>query len=353
MNEVLGRALLLVFLALVALAVGCGGGDADEPTRIAAVADEAGGGATGETVAGTNVAKPSDPGQANEISFTVDGAGFNGPDSTPAGWTRILLTNQGQLNHHMGLVRLTDGKSAEDLRSTIDADPGGRPPDWALPSGGPADVSPGLTAGVTQELAAGGYALVSYVLGEDEIARVSTEMLRPFTVTPSTDGGEEPTADVVLTIFDFGYTILNTRDLFGTATGKPIDGGARIVKVTNDATRPHEARVAEIEGGKQAKDFPDLYTMRELGGGGGAETGGGGGGLTSTAHPVIKSDGTGPGGPPPGSSIGGVMAIQPGETAYFTADFNPAWHFVYDMTEDPQLLSPYLLRPMLYEFSVR
>ena len=69
--------------------------------------------------------------------------------------------------------------------------------------------------------------------------------------------------------------------------------------------------------------------------------------------PVIKADGTGPGGPPPGTSIGGVMAIQPGETVYFTTDLRPANYLVYNLLEDREMGTSYLMRPMVIEFPVQ
>ncbi len=344
------KTVLLSLAAVGALAAACGGGDSEEPKTLAAQPTAADSGGS-EMIEGTNQAKLADPGQATEIVFSTDGSGFSGPDSTSAGWTRILLENTGQEDQHLGLVLLTEGKTAADLRAFVEEKPTEPLPSWAVQSGGPVDVSPGVTGSVTQELQAGNYALVTYALDENEMSRVTSEMLRAFTVNGSGTAGTEPTPDVTLTISDFDYVIRNTGDLFGQATGKAIDPGSRIVQVNNAGTRVFEARVSRTEPGKQAADFPELYVGRQ--------EMGGGQGMGSTAmgrmlpFPVIKDDGTGPGGPPPGTSIGGVMAIQPGGRAYFAAELTPANYFIYNLLEDVELGTSYLMRPMAIEFPVR
>lgn len=340
----LRRFLLLVPVVLL-LGSACGSGEskeADAPPQ-AGAADES----TGNLIEGTNTAKASDPGLATEVAFTIDEDGVTGPSSTPAGWTRIVLNNQGQKDHHLGLIRLTEGKTADDLAALMKADPDGSLPPWAMPSGGPADVSPSLTGTVTMDLAPGSYALATYVLDGRQVARPGADTLRPFSVTATGAEGRPPTHDIALSMFDHGYNISNTRDRFGLSSGKAIDSGPRIIKITNDGSHAHEARIVELPPNKQAKDFPDLYFMKK------DTQGGFGGAGRFLAVPVIDANGLGPGGPPPGKAVGGTLAILPGETVYVTVNFSPSWHFVYDMLEDVQFGAPHLLRPMLLEYPVR
>ena len=217
-------------------------------------------------------------------------------------------------------------------------------PAWALQSGGPADVSPGLTSEVTLHLVEGNYALVRYVVGKDEVARLSTDGIQAFYVAPSHILGVEPTPDVVVTIFDYGFNVRNTRD-FTDIYSSAIDSGSRIVKVINTGARVHEARLSKTKDGKQAKDFPDFYTTRGVRGGARGDK--------PLPFPVIKEDGSGPGGPPPGVSVGGVMAMQPGEVAYVTLNLEGDFYFLYDMLEDVEIQTSYLMRLMLLEFVVR
>jgi hypothetical protein len=343
---------LMFLMGYLVLLPGCGGQSTEESINVLPSQSKTTGEIDIEKVEGTNVVKPSDPGQVTEVTFFVNESGFTGPSNTPEGWTRILLENSGERDgYHMALIRLTDGKTVEDLNDFLESNPAANLPDWAKESGGPADVSPGVVAKVTQKLEAGSYALATYVLDDNEIARVDTQFLRGIEVTSSSNVGIEPTPDVVLTITDFDYTIRKTSDLFGQAMGKAINPGMRIIKIKNMGTHVFEARISQIEGGKKAHDFSDLYILRqEMGGGqgmGGAAMG------RSLPFPVIKADGTGPGGPPPGTSIGGVMAIQPGGTVYFTADLRPANYFVYNLLEDREMGTSYLMRPMVIEFPVQ
>ena len=342
----MARTILLAIATTVALAAGCGGSELSESSRVASQA-AAVGETGGDFVEGTNVAKEADPGQVAEIVFTVDESGFSGPGSTPVGWTRIVLENNGRQDHHLGLIKLAGDRTVDDLRGFIEDSPLDPLPTWALQSGGPADVSPGLSASVTQDLKQGEYAVVGYALDDDQVSRPALEMLRSLTVTASGTPGTQPTADVILTITDYAYNIRNTRDLFGMSAGKSIDSGPRSVRVTNEGKNVHEARMAEIENGKQAKDFPDLYVWSR------APTGATYYTTPMMPFPVIKDDGSGPAGPPPSKAIGGIMPIQPGETAYITVQLEPAWHFIYSLLEDREFGGSYLMRPMLLEYPVQ
>ena len=188
--------------------------------------------------------------------------------------------------------------------------------------------------------------LQATLLDDNQVSRPVPDMLRSLSVTAADDQGTEPTADVILTIMDHTYNIRNTRTLFGMSTGNSIDSGSRIVRITNEGSHIHEARMAEIENGKQATDFPDLYVESR------APTGGTYYTTPMMPFPVIKDDGSGPGGPQPSRAIGGIMAIQPGETAYVTVQLNPAWHFIYSLLEDQEFGGSYLRRPMLLEYPV-
>ncbi len=337
----------------VVVALSCGGGDGgdeaeEELTRLPAQT-AAGGGDTGDRIEGTNQPLAANPGEATEIAFTADGAGVQGPDSAPAGWVRVLFENKGDSNRHLALIRLTGGKTADDLTALIQQDPKAPLPDWALPSGGPADTSLGVTAVVTQNLQEGSYVWVTYVLGDDEIARPSLDLMRPFEVTASSVPGVEPTGDVVLSILDHDYHVQDTLGGFDRyESGSGLEPGPRIIKIDNESNLVHEARIALIEGGKQSGDFPDLYYMSPKGRPArlGIEA-------PLAPFPVIDDDNKGPGGPPPGTAVGGVMALQPGQVAYVAVELQAGWYFVYDMLEDTEIQAPHLFRPTALEFGVR
>ena len=246
--------------------VSCGSeGEAEEPIRVPAQVSQAGG-QTVDRVEGTNQPLAANPGEATEIVFKVDATGLHGPDSVPAGWVRILLENRGDADQHLALMRLTRGKTIDDLRSSIQQDPNALLPDWAVPSGGPADASPGVTAVVMQNLQEGRYVWVTYVLGDNEIGRPGLDLMRPFEVATSSVAGIEPTADVVLTILDHDYHVQDTRGRFDQyESGSGIAPGPRIIKIYNNSNMVHEARITLIEGGKQSREFPDLYYMSPKG----------------------------------------------------------------------------------------
>ncbi len=180
-------------------------------------------------------------------------------------------------------------------------------------------------------------------LGEDEIARPGVDLMRPFEVTASSTPGTEPTADVILTILDYDYSIRATRDRFGSAA---IPSGPRIIKLANDSKLVHEARISLTEGGKRSGDFPDLYYLEIKGRTAGEIS-------PIAPFPVIDENDKGPSGPPPGTAVGGLMALEPGRVAYLSVELETGWYFVYDMLEDVEFQAPYLFRPTPLEFSVR
>ena len=101
-----------------------------------------------------------------------------------------------------------------------------------------------------------------------------------------------------------------------------------------------------VEGGKRSGDFPDLYYLKSKGRFTGQHA-------PMVPFPVIDEADNGPGGPPLGTAVGGVMALQPGHVAYLSVELETGWYFVYDMLEDVEFQAPYLFRPTPLEFTVR
>ena len=257
----LRRFLLLVPVVLL-LGSACGSGEskeADAPPQ-AGAADES----TGNLIEGTNTAKASDPGLATEVAFTIDEDGVTGPSSTPAGWTRIVLNNQGQKDHHLGLIRLTEGQDRGRSRGLDESRPR-----WVTASMGNAVRRPRRRVTEPDGDRDDGPRARQLPLWRPtsldgrQVARPGADTLRPFSVTATGAEGRPPTHDIALSMFDHGYNISNTRDRFGLSSGKAIDSGPRIIKITNDGSHAHEARIVELPPNKQAKDFPDLYFMKK------------------------------------------------------------------------------------------
>ena len=75
------------------------------------------------------VAAAGSSGGASPVIFVANDYGFAGPDRIPAGVTTIQVLNKGQDLHHIQLLKLQQGKTAQDFRAAMAADPS-RMPAW-------------------------------------------------------------------------------------------------------------------------------------------------------------------------------------------------------------------------------
>src|SRR3954463_11711158 len=101
------------------------------------------------------IAAPSK--KARVVSVTGEDFRFDAPDIIPAGLTEFRFLNKGPSLHHMAILKLTDGKTIDDLRAAL-ANPGPAPA-WVKELGGPNAPDPGLEANATMMLEPGNYAL--------------------------------------------------------------------------------------------------------------------------------------------------------------------------------------------------
>ena len=319
---------------LVALPACGGGGDTEAP----------------EAAKTPKTSKPSigiprelSAGQSHDIAFTTDGVTFTGPASGPAGWTKFALTNQGQDRGHMAIIKLVEGKTVADFTSFIQQNPDSPLPEWALGYGGPGQVEAGATSVAIIQLEEGDYALVRYVTDDTLTSRPDPGSVQPYAVTPSTDAGIAPEVTAHVELFDYGIIVQPAgRDVAGMVTHtSPLDTGFNVVEVVNQGPQIHEVRFLELEKGKDVSDSPGWVMGRESSSGG-----------VPIVRPLpeISEDGTGPSSPPIGKAVGGVMALRPGGTAYFTTDIIQGNYFAYDTLINTETGESMILKYMTRQF---
>jgi hypothetical protein len=96
--------------------------------------------------------------------FTAVDFGFQGPDTLPAGKSKITLKNDGKELHMLALVQLLNGKTFEDAQAFIDKNGiSGKPPSWAKNAGGVKPVKPGDTGSAGVNLEPGNYLMVCFI----------------------------------------------------------------------------------------------------------------------------------------------------------------------------------------------
>ena len=326
--------LLLTVAATVVLSfalVACGG-DGD-------------GGGGGTTAGGAPAAsRTGSAGTATDITFTTDGTTASGPQSTAAGWTKISLVNNGQGLAHLAFVKLNEGKTTADLVAAIQAQPNAHFPEWAVSVGGPGNVGPAGTSNATMKFEEGSYAHLRYVKGENFLSLPDASSVQPFTVAASTDLGTEPTPGTVITAFDFGY-VINPARQSGVTLLAPIDAGAQFVRVDNQGPQVHEIHIVQLPEGKLTSDFPGWVLGQDRTRGGSPRV---------RVLPEGEEDGTGgPTGPPDGVAIGGVAALQAGQTVYFHMDLDQGTYFLYSSLVDSNTGYSQITRRNIHEFPVR
>ncbi len=218
-------------------------------------------------------------GAPNVVTVTATDFRFEAPAEVPAGLTTFKLVNSGPSLHHIQLIKLGEGKTADDFLAALKA--GGPPPRWATVAGGPNPPEPGGTSNATLALEPGNYVMLCFIPSADGIPHMMKGMVRPLTVTGSARAGvAEPAADLVMKLVDFDFQL-----------SQPLKAGRQTLRVENAGVQPHEVAIVRLEPGKEPVDF--------------AKWG---------EHPT---------GPAPGKLFGGVSGIMPGTHAFVEVDLPP------------------------------
>lgn len=219
------------------------------------------------------------PGE-NTVTFDAFDFGFKGPDSIQGGVVKFQINNAGKDIHHAQLIRLLDGKTADDFVAGMKQNPNGPMPGWVKFVGGPNAVIPGGRATAIMDLEPGHYLITCLIPDPKGVLHLTHGMTQPLTVTAPPAKVPEPKADFTVTLNDFNFSL-----------SKPITAGKHTVKVVNNGTMPHELVLLHVAPGKKAADFGHF-------------------------DPAA-------GGLPPGKFIGGVVGIEKEMDVYFEANFIP------------------------------
>lgn len=235
---------------------------------------------------------------------------FQAPDSIPAGWTTFRLINDGQALHHVAIARLDSGKTMADLQAALQ-NPNAPPPKWLVEVGGPNAPNPKAETNATLNLAAGNYVLLCFVDAPDHVPHVAKGMVRPLTVTASASQGVAPTADIVISLTDYAFTVKSGA----------LTAGKHTIQVVNDGPQVHEIEILKLAPGKTVKDFGAW---------------------------LVKAEG-----PPPASALGGVAPVAKGGSNYYTVDLTPGNYAALCFIPDAKDKKPHLEHGMIKEFTVQ
>jgi hypothetical protein len=260
--------------------------------------------------AGTGQPVGEPRGGERSVVFVAHDYGFTGPDRLSAGLTTVRIVNEGQDLHHIQFVRLLQGKSADDFRAAVAADPG-RLPEWVQYAGGPNAHLPGSQASATVNLTEGDYVVMCWIPDKNGVPHVALGMQKALFVR----GGKPtkvsaPKASLTIKQVDYQFVL-----------SKRIEAGTHTIEVMNHGTQPHEAVVVKLAPGATVKD-------------------------------VIASFEPGAAGPPRGELVGGITGIEKGERVQFTGEFEPGRYGLICFVPDSASGRPHFLHGMTTEFTV-
>jgi hypothetical protein len=245
--------------------------------------------------------------KAHVVNVTGEDFKFDAPDVIPAGLTEFRFLNKGPSLHHMAILKLTGGKTVDDLRAAL-ANPG-PPPAWVKEVGGPNAPDAGLESNATVMLEPGNYALICFVdLGGPP--HFAKGMIRPLRVVPAKGAAARPKTDVTATLVDYGFKL-----------SSPIRAGNRTIRVHNAGKQHHEVELVQLAPGKTLGDMMNWLGKME--------------------------------GPPPGKALGGVAGMDVGMSQYFTANFTPGNYALICFLPDSKDGKPHFAHGMAQQITVK
>jgi uncharacterized cupredoxin-like copper-binding protein len=280
-----GRAALLAACVAVSGCTGDGGGAA--PRAVDA------GVAAGGTTTTTKPPVSEMTIGAMEYQFT------GGAALARAGQVRIALSNLGQEQHNVQLIRLNNGVTPEQVSETLGEEPGGSGLlELGKPAGGPGAVEPGGTAEATQALAPGRYLVVCTIRGRAGEAHAGDGMVGSFDVVPGGSTGTSPKAGATIRLSD--HRISLPRRMPRQAT----------LEVVNDGKLPHEVSFYRLpsggsRGAAAVRRYIDSIGRKPL-------------------HPSV-----------PFPAAGGVAAIAPGTSVRTKLDLEPGEYVAICLVPEP------------------
>ncbi len=304
-----GAAVGLAAVTVVALA-GCGS-SAGGSTDTGAAAAAAAAGATTQPQA-TQPARPSAepsaaaPATSSDNVVTIDAIDsgssmtYKVSGSPSAGLATIIFNNKGSLAHEMGLSRLKDGVTLDQMKALVMSQaPDAEQKAQALQvdpdteTGGPSILGPGLSEQVELPLAAGHYVVTCFLPDQNGMPHVAMGMIGEFTVEGSGPAAAAPTSDGTVTLTDDGITV---------PSGFSGDG---TFQIENKGTKPHDFSIAKLAD----QPLPTYFQCVA--------------GSFGKGRPIDTC---------PGTLSGGVMTVQPGTSVYLTLPALPAGQYGYVST---------------------
>jgi uncharacterized cupredoxin-like copper-binding protein len=243
------------------------------------------------------------------VSIVAREYAFDAPDSIEGGPTTIRLVSRGKEQHFVQLVRIASPHTITEFRRTLAA-PVETP--WVTSVGGVGTIQPGGVAMTTIDLAPGLYALLCDMEDAHGTPHMMEGMLRSMTVLEKHNAAVMPTADVVLALSDYAFTLPT-----------PLTAGAHVVEVRNEGAQAHMALLWRLHRGKSASDV---------------------------IHWMDTPSDTGP---PPVTLLGGTPDLAVGRKVQLVLHLDPGNYVLICLVDDVHDHKPHYQHGMVRELAVR
>lgn len=232
---------------------------------------------------------------------------FSSVDSIESGYIRIRMENTGQELHHLQLIRLENGVTADSVLDHA------RNQELVFPGldfvGGPNVPTPGGASEVVVDLKPGRYLMVCYMTS-GKVRHLLMGMNRELVVVQSKGPGSAPPLEderMILRSYSF-------------ETDSVLKPGRRILRVENQADEPHEVFIARVPQGGSVENI--MTWLRK------------------------------PSNPPPFEPVGGTMVLSKGESAFASLDLTVGQYVLMCFVPDTKDHMPHVAHGMVRVITV-
>lgn len=265
-----------------------------------------------------------------DLTITAVEYAFELPTTIEAGWTHVILDNQGMMDHHVMFLRPHEGATIEDVQAALEQDDFGALFATAASAGGP-NVGPGHQASVVMHLDAGQYLLICAIPTEEGIPHFALGMQAVLEVTEGPGDDTPPEADATVNLVEMAFD------------GLPTDAtdGTHIWEVTDAGTQLHEIVILQLAEGVTIDQAMQIFSEPPS--------------ASPVASPIVDqtvaTPAVGPSGPP-FEAIGGTAPMSPGKTNYAVLDLAAGEYIAICFVPDQETGVPHFAMGMIMGFSV-
>lgn len=242
-----------------------------------------------------------------EVTFHSTEYAFAGPDTVAPGWTAIKLVNDGNVEHHMILAQLDEGKTAQDLLTFFQEHPNDDPA-WVRWRGAANGVPHAGTNTSMVNLTPGNYLTICFIPDSAGVPHMAHGMIRGFVVAGEANSAPAPTADAEIHTSEYKFTM------------PAVAAGTHTFRFVNDGKEVHEVHVMRLDEG-------------------------------ATMEQVMAAFAPGATAPPPATSVGGPGALSPGLYDYWTVTLEPGRYMVVCFVPAPDG-QPHAMKGMMTEWTI-